>query len=130
MHCSQMPVSWIKGCNASSCADEDYVRFERHNLFCLGAIANPAIRSFALRRQAIIFPSHCGRDAGPNEWNRQKPRKAWVESRYCWFCELWLRSVKVREKLVAGVVPKLSAVTTLSILFPPSLTTKWSLPET
>ena len=87
-------------------------------------------KTMGVDSQAIIFSSHCGRDAGPNEWNRQKPRKAWVESRYCWFCELWLRSVKVREKLVAGVVPKLSAVTTLSILFPPSLTTKWSLPET
>src|SRR6516225_2089634 len=47
---------------------------------------------------------------------------------YCWFWELWLRSVKVTEKPVAGLPSTLSDVTMLSILFPPSLTTKWRTP--
>ena len=50
------------------------------------------------------------------------------DRRYCWFWELWLRSVKVREKPVAGLPSTLSDVTTLSIRFPPSLTAKWRAP--
>jgi hypothetical protein len=48
----------------------------------------------------------------------QSPMTPQQDGCYCWFWELWLRSVKIREKPVAGLPSTLSFAATLSILFP------------